>query len=261
MPDDTAAPGNEITVVTALFRFDHGGHERASRDYLGWSANLLPLIRWPLVVYCDAQSVAALKRLRGRKPAVWRVMRVEEFYVHRYRDIIRAHSEARWPGAHPDISLVYNEKANFMRRAIGQNVFGSEMFFWCDIGAFRARQYEPLKLSARIEYPNLRVCRALGSRVALFGRRDWVNGAWWGGTASSLHRFCDAYYDCFVRRIEQGKDIATEEAIFPEVVAMPSVDAHVFTGGDMGWLRRLKSPPPPYFLSRFGDGICAVIAE
>ncbi len=119
-----------ITLVTAYFQLDNAYRGRSMRDYHAWMANLLPFIRWPLVIFCDEQSVDRLKCLRGSKPAVYCVTRLEEFSVYRYRDIIRAHCAMRRSGRNPDVALVNNEKTSFVRRAIEIHAFGSEMFFW-----------------------------------------------------------------------------------------------------------------------------------
>ena len=86
----TPAQGHEITLVTAYFQLDNAARGRSPRDYSAWMAQLLPFIRWPMVIYCDAQSVEQVKRLRGGKPAVYCVTSLEEFAGYRYRDIIRA---------------------------------------------------------------------------------------------------------------------------------------------------------------------------
>ena len=275
MPPDSATETpvqhHEITLVTAYFQLDNSGRNRAahdyrtSSDYHDWMANLLPFVRWPMVIFCDAQSVDMIKRLRGDKPTVYHVTHLQEFSAYRHRDVIRAQIAAKWPGFNPDIALVWNEKANFVRRAIAQNAFDSEMFFWCDIGAFRTGKRVLFNLSERIEYPNLRVCRTvLANRVGLFGTppgpsptaRLWVRAGYWGGKAAPLRQFCNAYYDCLAQRIERGDFVHTDEPVFRDTANAPSVNAHVFTGDDIRWLPRLRflAPPP-----RFGDGLYPVV--
>ena len=194
-PTEHRAP---ITIVTAFFALDKSNAPRPDgrtpSDYHQWMANFLPVINWPLVVFCDAQSVDTIKRLRGDKPAVYHITRFEDFSVYRHRRILRAHIAQRWPGFPADLSLVYHEKAHFVRRAIDENHFGSDMFFWSDIGMFRVPKRRAMfQPSARIEWPNRRVCRAFGNQVAFFAATDavrnrarpWVLGTVWGGRAGA----------------------------------------------------------------------------
>lgn len=271
MPPDSAtetpAQHHEITLVTAYFQLDNAWRSRSARDYHAWMANLLPFVRWPMVIFCDAQSVETIKRLRGDKPAVYCVTRLEDFSVYRYRDIIRAQAAARSPDSNPNTALVYGEKVNFVRRAIEMNVFGSQMFFWCDIGFFRKGKRVLFSLSKHIEWPNLRVCRAaFGTRVALFGRTlnppltgsPWPCGGFWGGATESLREFCDACHRCLAGRADRGEIIDYDEPTLYDAVNGKTADAHVFTTNDIGWLRRTKITPPPPPHSQFWCPIMSV---
>lgn len=158
-------------MVTAYFALPR--RSRAVIDYHAWMANLLPFVTWPLVIFCDEQSLGRIKRLRGSKPAAYRVTRLQDFRAYRHRDAIHAHVMQRLgrPAGQTiglDAALVWHEKANFVRRAIDENLYHSEMFFWCDIGLLRRGVFRP---SARREWPNMQICREkFAGRVAFFGR-------------------------------------------------------------------------------------------
>jgi len=160
-----------MTLVTAYFALPR--RSRSIHDYHQWMANLLPFVEWPMVIFCDAASLDIIKRLRGQKPAVYCVTRLEDFSVYRYRDSLHAHVAQRLgrPAGQTigfDAALVWHEKAHFVRRAIDMNAFDSRMFFWCDIGLLRGGVFRP---SARVKWPDFQVCRTtLGNQVAFFGR-------------------------------------------------------------------------------------------
>ena len=160
-----------ITLVTAYFALPR--RSRTIHDYHHWMANLLPFVEWPMVIFCDEASLDIIKRLRGQKPAVYCLTRLEDFSVYRYRDPLHAHVAQRLgrPAEQTtgfDAALVWHEKPHFVRRAIDMNAFDSEMFFWCDIGLLRGGVFRPC---ARSQWPNFQVCRAaLGNQVAFFGR-------------------------------------------------------------------------------------------
>ena len=283
-PTEHRAP---ITIVTAFFALDKSNAPRPDgrtpSDYHQWMANFLPVINWPLVVFCDAQSLDTIKRLRGDKPAVYHITRFEDFSVYRHRRILRAHIAQRWPGFPADLSLVYHEKAHFVRRAIDENHFGSDMFFWSDIGMFRVPKRRAMfQPSARIEWPNRRVCRAFGNQVAFFAATDavrnrarpWVLGTVWGGRAGPARRFCDDYYRFLNRRmranltapgraVPKGMGYHSEEAIINPMSESGDFNMRVFATDDIRWLYGLgrlaaltmpassapncnpQSPPPP----------------
>jgi len=275
-----------LTIVTAFFALDDARPDgRSARDYHQWMANFLPNINWPLVVFCDAQSADTIKRLRGNKPAMIHITRIEEFSVYRHRRQLRAHIAQRWPGFPADASLIYHEKANFVSRAIDENPFASEIFFWCDIGMFRAPKTRAVfQPSARIEWPDLQVYRAMPeAQVAFFAsadvdhkraRRTWVLATVWGGRAAPVRRFCDDYYrflnhhmrayPATAGRVPKGKGYHADEALFAQMSQSRSFNMRVFTIDDIPWLRGLnrlahmfgrasgaaansspQSPPPP----------------
>jgi len=195
-----AAEQYPLTLVTAYFEIRASQQRYAGNPYPGWARNLLPFVRWPLVVFCDEQSLDMLKEARGDKPAVWHVTRPQEFYVHQYYALWQTRRASRLAA---EYGLIWNEKCNFLRQAMSENPFGSEMFFWCDIGLFRRDRLGP-RLYEGVEWPNLRVCRALPrDKVALapirISGRPAVMGNFFGGAPAPLRRWCDVFYQCLER--------------------------------------------------------------
>jgi len=217
-----------ITLVTAYFEL--GGRPPFSgleNPYPGWIRNFLPYVRWPLVIFCDEQSLDMLKEARGDKPAVWHVTRPEEFYAYKYLDDLKRLS---FPAGQAEVciarSLIWHEKHHFLRQALSENPFGSEMVFWCDIGVFRwasdASRWSPRRRQFRlfedIEWPSLEVCRALPQdRVILVrgnrGDKDRIHGGWFGGAVEPSRRWCDAYYRRLEKRKQNGGFIEKEEFV------------------------------------------------
>ena len=210
-----------LTLVTAWFNLGAGQKRYAGNPYPGWIRNFLPTVRWPLVIFCDEQSVDMLKEARGDKPAVWHVTCPEEFYVYRYLDDLkRLECSGRIT---VEASLVWHEKHHFLRQALSENPFGSEMLFWCDIGQFRYDPDAPLgslhrvafRLFEDIEWPNLEVCRALPQdKVILMNAHlSHINAQFFGGAVEPLRRWCDAYYRCLEKRKQNGNLVHKEEFI------------------------------------------------
>jgi len=262
-----------ITLVTAYFEL--GGkpeYPGLGNPYPRWIRNFLPFVRWPLVIFCDEQSLNMLKEARGNRPAVWHVTRPEEFYAYRYLDDLKRLS---FPEEHAETciarSLVWHEKHHFLRQALSENPFASEMFFWCDIGQFRCGPDEPLwplkaapwtlwsfvrsfRLYEEIEWPNLGACRALAQdKVVMSIGVPWdrndnpaaVNGSFFGGAIEPSLRWCDAYYRHIEKRKQNGSFTPREELVmrgccrrWPELVHMMPYGFYPFrrnSGPDYRW--------------------------
>ena len=217
---ETGAHGQyPITLVTAYFEL--GGKPGSSKNrYPGWIRNFLPTVRWPLVIFCDEQSVDMLKEARGDKPAVWHVTCPEEFYACRY---LTGRECAKFDAGDVLVtrSLIWHEKYHFLRQALSENPFGSEIFFWCDIATFRYDRSVfrmTFRLFEDIEWPNLEVCRALPKdKVVLVMRecsdgRD-IHGAFFGGAIEPSRHWCDIYYRRLEQREQRGVQTQTDEEV------------------------------------------------
>ncbi|MDD9817685.1 MAG: hypothetical protein OXU61_06075 [Gammaproteobacteria bacterium] len=256
-----------VTLVTAWFKVrQRRRNESFVRPYEEWMRTFVSHIRWPLVIFCEEQSLDEIRRMRGDKPAVYLAVSPEEFLVHKYRDVFQDQYLAQPPDAHPgramhpDVSMIWNEKCNFARRAAEMNPFGSEMIFWCDIGTFRSTlrtEVQLFRLSERIEWPNLRVCRALPrDKVAITvinypGPPPWtpdpspgdkpselaISAACWGGSSEAVIRWGDAYYECLERRVREGRLVLIEERLMSEVCIERPELVHLIHRSDVSWGR------------------------
>jgi len=238
-----------ITLVTACFNLGGKQVKYAGNPYPGWSRNFLPYIKWPLIIFCDEQSVDMLKQARGDKPAVWHVTRPQDFVVYKYWNLLKDLKKP-YAGLSAEVSLVWHEKHHFLRRALSDNPFGSEMIFWCDIGMFRFRRDAPWRSAARMElrfcedaeWPNLRVCRELPQDRAVllpYGDFDRPNftGQFFGGAIEAARRWCDAYYRHLERRAREGTMIYSEEGIMESLYIRHPEFAYPLPPGIVPWLR------------------------
>lgn len=240
-----------ITLVTAYFELGgKPGRPELGNPYPGWIRNFLPFVRWPLIIFCDEQSVNMLKEARGDKPAVWHVTCPEEFYTYRYLDDLKRLSfpaESAGVSVAREVlvtrSLIWHEKHHFLRQALSENPFGSEMLFWCDIGSFRNNPDAPWwrpksalrklllpRLYEDIEWPSLEVCHALNPHKAVLvhdATYDVMHGSFFGGAIESLRRWCDAYSRHLEWRKRNGSFIGSEECVMMSCWRMQPELAHV----------------------------------
>ena len=232
-----------LTLVTAYFNVGVKiDHPEWGNPYPDWIRNLLPFIRWPLVIFCDEQSVDMLKEARGGKPAVYHVTRPEAFYAYRYLDNLkRLPFPAERAEAFVACSLIWHEKHHFLRQAMSENPFGSEMFFWCDVGLFRGERFG-LRLSEGVEWPNLRVCRALSrDKVGLIliyaSTCPAIMGNFFGGAAKPLRRWCDIYYQYLERCSEEGTFERSDEIVMHSAWKGRPDAAYLLSHRRVPWIR------------------------
>ena len=250
----TQAPSRRypITLVTAYFALER--KDRSVSDYHKWMGNFLPFVRWPLVIFCDEQSLETVKRLRGQKPTVYLVTDYREFHAYQYREKIRS-SPFNIP---IEVLMIWHEKPNFLRRAIEMNPFASEMFFWTDIGSYRVERHRAFfALSERIEWPDFRICRAMfHDKVGLFGVVDPresppenlgnIHGQFYGGGVAPVLRFCDLYYRCLERRCSQDKPIRSDEELLMDVYSARPDAARLLQINDLCWWLQGKDFSRPF---------------
>jgi len=222
-----ATEQHPITLVTAYF--DLAGepeHPERGNPYPGWISNFLPFVQWPLVIFCDEQSVDMLKEARRGKPAVYHVTRPEEFYAYRYLgDLKRLLFPPKRAEVFIACSLIWHEKHHFLRQALSENPFRSEMLFWCDIGVFRWDSEAPwwsarrlqFRLVEDIEWPNLEVCLRLPQDKMILipygNNRSRFTAQFFGGAIEPARRWCDAYYRRLEWRKQNGSFTHVEEIV------------------------------------------------
>ena len=238
-----------ITLVTAYFDLgDKAGRGRDSHWYYERMRYFVPFIRWPLVIFCDEESVGKIKQLRGEKPATYIVTTLKEFYSYKYKYYERFHcsSGLQRAGVHKDVACLWSEKCNFVRRAIRMNPYTSELFYWCDIGGFRGcdkRGGGVMRLSERIEWPNFRVCRRLPKDKAIFVRINQtgdnlnVHGGFFGGAPKPLLEWIGAFYRHVDHRVDKNLPLQEDEFHMSAVCEERPNLAHFISSDDVPWAK------------------------
>ena len=241
---DEDSPQQLITLVTAWFDIGRKQTKYRENPYPGWIRHFLSCARWPLVIFCDEQSLDMLKEARGDKPAVWHVTSLEDFHVYKYWDELKSLETGH--GLAAEYGLIWHEKCNFLRRTLSENPFGSKMVFWCDIGLFRyGRNLSPVSrmqfhLYPDIEWPNSGVCLALPQdKVILLPYRSSggfiILGGFFGGAVHPVRRWCDAYYERLDERVRKGTLIHSDECVMQSLYRRRPELAHALPPGLAPW--------------------------
>ena len=147
---------DDITIVSALFSLKKNKYN--SMDiYKFWGSNLLCNLNKNFVIFTDEENYDFICSLRTNdlkeKTRIIK-MKIEDFYMYKHleyleKDFIRDHENHI---QNVDLYLIWNEKLNFVKKAIDFNFFNTSYYAWCDFGCVRNSIYPELYLK---NFPNL----------------------------------------------------------------------------------------------------------
>ena len=120
-------------------------------------ANFLTTVHTPMVIFCDQSCVEEIQGLRGSLPSTIiakpfnSLMCAKEPYASYWmKDIERDHERNYH---NPNLYIIWNEKANFVKEAMRLNIYDTSWYCWCDIGCFR--DSNPKTLEILKDFPNV----------------------------------------------------------------------------------------------------------
>jgi hypothetical protein len=200
------------TVVTAYYPIRS---KFPTQRYLDWASTFLK-IKSPIVVFTESQMVESILARRGNLPihiVTIPFYELDTWKLYQERWIEHSHMDPERHIHSPELYAIWAQKAFFVERAIQLNVFDTDYFFWCDIGAFRDPNVSSVILDTFPTTQYLEKERMLFQSVGDVAKTDWivrndgirgevisptwnetrlVGGLWGGGTAACL-RWKNAY--------------------------------------------------------------------
>lgn len=205
-----------ITIVSAYFeihksKFDHD-------KYMSWIKNFMQ-IRSNIVIFTNCKE--KLQHLRPIELHIHYIdTTLDDFYTNKY-DWIKHHQMDHEKAVHSiELYMIWNEKSNFIKRAIDINPFNTDYFYWTDIGAFRNSQLNdryanyPIKKVDKIVLLNIEhftmgeiLIDGIDSR---FQHKNRIGGGIFGGHKDKCLEWWLLYYKMldtfFDKNIFAGKD-------------------------------------------------------
>lgn len=145
---------NNCTIVSCYYRTKS---KHTLSQYDEWMANFLKNINNNMVIFCDKDSYNKICEFRKEYKDITKIciLSLEETYCgsNKYKDIWDYnHSIDIEKNIHnPNLYIIWNEKAMFVKRVIKQNPFNTDFFCWCDIGCFRNK--DDMYLFKNTEWP------------------------------------------------------------------------------------------------------------
>jgi hypothetical protein len=221
---------NDITIVSALFSFKKNKYN--SHDiYKFWGSNLFPNLNTNVVIFTDEENYDFICSLRvnelKEKTRIIK-MKIEDFYMYKYIDYLKKDLERDHENNihNIDLYMIWNEKLNFIKKAIDFNFFNSSYYAWCDFGSVRNSLYPDLYIKTFPNLSNLTEEKIYMFKVDCeFSEEDYKNPydekyKYWNGTIAGsffigkkelLLKFYDYFYNEIIinyinRDIFIGKD-------------------------------------------------------
>lgn len=201
-------------------------------QYLEWADRFLSL-KASIVLFTThayASIFRALRRRHGDGPLYIVELPFEELdawvkYKVQWQQTAALDPE---PNHSPELYALWAQKAFFVQRAAALNPFGSDTFFWCDIGAFRT----PVHPTVRESFPSahhLPSDRVLFSSVGDLANGDWqprpdgirgdflrvnrIVGGLWGGGRAGIDRWLAAYTRMLERYFAAGRFAGKDQSV------------------------------------------------
>lgn len=149
----------------------------------------------------------------------------------------------------PEIYMLWYEKREFVRRAMAENPFGSDLFVWCDGGCVRDPKLVPALSRTFPIAAHISRGRMLVLEVTPFAEKDWVAGedgicgiqldqrntvgtAILASDREGWERWATAYDRMFMRYLLAGRYFGNDRAIAASMILE-----------DRGLAARITAPP------------------
>ena len=231
------------TLVTALYDInrENDGDGRKFSEYLSWFKETLK-IPTSMVVYVDPSLVNFVSESREGLPTIiisQKLDKVPYYFLREEIDKILSSSEYKERIKDPQrlecINSLYNiiifSKFQWVKRAIEEDHFDSDVFLWLDaglsrlfyevpltdpypsinaLGAFESNKDKAIIQTSMSYYPDL--VNANGcSEEYFWDNRSWVMAGLWGGYKEPMIKFCDLIDDTLQNKMIGGRMINNEQ--------------------------------------------------
>lgn len=135
------------TIVTCYYR---SPAKHSYRQYDEWMENFLTTVHQEMVIFCDKESYEQITEYRKADASKTKIIILplyetycgdpskHDFWMTEWHRDIEKYCH------HPNLYIIWNEKAKFVERVMEMNPFETEFFCWCDIGCFRNKWDLPL---------------------------------------------------------------------------------------------------------------------
>lgn len=232
-------PDDDLTIVTAYYKIKS---KHPFPEYVRRLKNFVKLNR-SIVFFTSKTFINVIKRMRPRNlhyKTIFIEMEMEDFYS--YKNFGKEFNESFYIDIEKSIHtvplyLVWAEKCSFLKKAIINNYFNSNCFYWVDAGYFVNSD----EMEKYINWPSTKKCYE-NSKVLItlireihdserkdilsfnlkahkyFQNNTNVAGNVFGGQPENLLKFIDYYYETIKLFINHHIFIGKDQNLFAFVV-------------------------------------------
>jgi hypothetical protein len=234
---------SNTTIVTAFFRLT-SGHYRSSEDYNKWVGHMLTDVNDNLVVFTTPEEEEWLRSLRGNRPMILHLYKTifDWPWVSRYKDEFLHHQrlleDQKDVRANPYVYAIWNSKPSFVAFAAEKNEFGSEYFFWVDIGSRREHDFHfhmwpnEDRVMKVFEYNKNRMLFGITTPIDFYWNSmqkgaqyptAGLQGTFFAGQRETVLRFNHTFTKYLDLFISMGSFVGLDQGVFSGI---SSIDAH-----------------------------------
>jgi hypothetical protein len=222
------------TIVTSYFKLEQS--KKNHETYLTWMQNML-IIQSPMVIFCDKDSKKTIEDFRKDRLTHIIVLDFTDFYTYKYLNAFendyKTKDHEKFHNAY--LYLIWNEKTNFLKRAIELNPFVTDTFLWCDIGCFRRKNTHFIHWPNSTKIPNDKIllllvnpfptnvyesCNILEKLPDFQFSNGYIGGTIFGGSSQTILIWHEKYYQMLEYFISINRFIGKDQNIMDSVVIM-----------------------------------------
>lgn len=223
-----------VTVVTAFYSIPSKFN---IAKYMEWAANFLQ-INAPVILFTEEEFTPLFRALRsnGQPLEVIAIPFLTLDTWKLYKDKwISEHAKDHEKHHHsPELYAIWAQKAWFVEKAIQQNPFQTEFFYWCDIGAFRGLNRPHPEFPQSKHLPRDKILfnsvasltekeQSLGPN-ADFTHVNRIVGGLWGGDKQGCLQWKAAFQAMLESYFSQGRFAGKDQSVMLSAyLANPSI--------------------------------------
>lgn len=218
-----------VTLVTAFFSLGKNS-KHSGDDYERWMKEMLSL-QDAMVIFTTPDFVKPINSMRAHAIDRTKIIGMTlddtlmvrnygwEFWEQQHEQDLEKSLHSK------ELYIIWNEKSNFLTRAVDMNPFGSHFFSWVDIGYFRDGNFTDQVFTRMIpanlvhdyqEEKNIQRTMMLNVSTICDPGFCTIGGGYIGGFEPAIRRWNSTFYE-YLRSIKDSKFIGKDQNAMNEV--------------------------------------------
>lgn len=233
-----------FSFVTALYNINRDKYDnRNYKQYQEWFTRTLS-VPVPIVIYTEEENRTIIENIRKNLPTKVIYTKIEDIPFYNTRDNVKdiiTNSDFKYKIKHPnglenrcyDYIPIVNSKFVWMKDAIKENYFNTDMYFWIDAGISRFMKFNMSEHQFNTDLitelnKNNKIYIQIGKEKELFeliqdkltldeciGQNiNFMMAGFWGGNANLVKEICELGEIMYINEYINKKRVDNEQVIF-----------------------------------------------